>query len=383
MTLINSWIEIQLKLKQYKIQFLLLFLFWFWGFMFFLITESYQNLWDLFLLSITVRSPAISSDFANFYAIILPIFLEVIVFGFIMGELLEKYNPVVTSRILAKHNHNHTVIIGFNHLSERIIDYCIKNKKTFSVMEEDEEIVEDLINNGYPVVVGDATDPLNIKYANIKQAKEVFICINDVRIAIICTENIREINEKCPIYVRIFEKHVQKYLKKSHLNAFSFSMSKSMIEGINKWIKDKTGKAIVIGRDHLTHRIAHSISLQADREAFLFDDEHDGIVFAENSQLHIINEFACFLSDLRPHVNLEEVTQVFICWKRESEFDEALYMTSKLSIRYPHIEIYVRVYDDELVNLIKKYNAKSFSSSIYTFNYLQKNVSPDSAIAPN
>ena len=153
MSVLNSLISIQLKIKQYKIQFLLLFLVWFMGFAFFALTEPFQNLWDLFLISLTVRSPQNGGDFVNFFSLIWPILLEVIVFGFFVGELLEKYNPVVTSRILAKHKHNHTVVIGYDHLAKRVIEYCIENKKNFSAMEDNEELVEDLINNGYPVII--------------------------------------------------------------------------------------------------------------------------------------------------------------------------------------------------------------------------------------
>ncbi|MBA7690577.1 hypothetical protein ES703_99106 [subsurface metagenome] len=81
-------------------------------------------------------------------------------------------------------------------------------------------------------------------------------------------------------------------------------------------------------------------------------------------------------------MNLEEVTQVFICWKRESEFDESIYLTSKLNLRYPHIEVFVRIFDEELKDIIKKYNAKTFSTSKKAFKMLQKEVTQDSAIAP-
>ncbi len=382
MNIINSFIEIQLKLKQYRIQFIFLFLFWFGGFLFFLITEPDQSLGILILFSLTVRAPEGAGDIAKFYTLIWPILLEVIVFGFIMGELLEKYNPVITSRIRASHKRNHTVIIGYHHLSERIIEYCVENKKPFCLMEDDEELVEDLINAGHPVVVGDPTESSNLTFANIKRAKEVFINDGDVRIALICTEKIRKINQECRIYVRVFEDHVQEYLRQPPLNAFPFSTSKWAMDGIKEWTKDKTGNAIVIGRDSLTHRIAYHISLQPKREIFLFDDEHDGIEFVVNENLHIINEFACFLSDLRAHVTLEEISQVFICWKRESEFDESLYLTSKINLEYPHIEIFVRIFDEELIDLVEKYNAKTFSTSNNAFKILQKEVTPDSAIAP-
>lgn len=189
-------------------------------------------------------------------------------------------------------------------------------------------------------------------------------------------------NPEVPIYVRVFEEHVQEYLREPPLNAFPFSTSKWTMDGIHKWTKDKTGNAIVIGRDSLTHRIAYHISTQSDREVFLFDDEHDGIEFEVNEKLHIINEFACFLSDLREHVNLDNISQVFICWKRESEFDELLYLTAKINLRYPSIKVFVRVFDEALVELVKKYNAKTFSSSKRAFKMLQKVVPPNSAIYP-
>ncbi|MHA2283405.1 MAG: NAD-binding protein [Promethearchaeota archaeon] len=336
---------------------------------------------NIFLYSLTIRSPVSAGDFANFYALVWPILLEVIFFGFIMGELLEKYNPLITSRILAQHRRNHAVIIGYQHLSERIIEYCIENKKPFCLIEDDEELVDDLINMSYPVVVGDPTETSNLIFANVEHAKEVFITIDDVRVVIICTEKIRDLNPDCPIYVRVFEDHVQEYLTEEPLNAFSFSTSKWAMDGIQEWTKGKKGKAIVVGRDKLTHRIAYHISLQPEREIYLFDDEHDGIEFPENSQLHIINEFACFLSDFQPHVDFKEVTQFFICWKRESEFDESIYLTSKLHLRYPHIEVFVRIFDEELIDLVEKNNAKTFSTSSNAFKMLQKEVTRDSALS--
>lgn len=381
MNILNFFIEIHLKLKQYKSAFLFLFLFWFSGFLTFLIIEPDYNLWEIFLFSWTVRSPEPAGDFTNLYSLLWPILLEVIVFGFIIGELLEKFNPIITSRILASHKRNHTVIIGHHHLSERIIEYCVENNEPFCLIEDNEELVEDLINASYPIVVGDATETTNLNFANIKRAKEVFINAGDVRVAIICTEKIRKINTECQIYIRAFEDHVQEYLRQPPLNAFSFSTSKWAMEGIREWTKAKTGNVIIIGRDSLTHRIAYHVSQQPRREVFLFDDLHDGIEFVVNEQLHIINEFACFLSDLRAHVNLEEVTQVFICWKSESEFDESLYLTSKFHLRYPQIEVFVRIFDEELIDLVENYKAKTFSTSNNAFKMLQKEVAPDSAIA--
>ncbi|MBY9008126.1 MAG: NAD-binding protein [Candidatus Lokiarchaeota archaeon] len=379
--MIKSLIDIQLKIREYKAAFIFLFFFWFMGFLTFFFTRTTEDLLTIFLISLGIRSPTSGGDFAGFYSLMWPILLEVIVFGFIIGELLEKYNPIITSKILSKHKNNHTIIIGYQHLSLRIIEHCIKNKHPFVIIEDDEELVEDLISSGHPVVVGDATEFSNLEFANVKHAKEVFICINDVRIAIICTEKIRNLNKNCSIYVRAFEKHVREYLKQPPLEAYSYSSSKWAMNMIKEWTKDKEGKIIVIGRDHLTQRIAHYISLQPNHDVYLFDDEHDGIVFKENTQLHIIKEYTCFISDFKPHIDLNEVTQVYICWKRDSEFDESLYLTSKLNLLFPHIEVIVRIFDEELINLVKRYKAKTFSSSNSAFQLLQKEVKPNSSIA--
>ncbi|MFW9875411.1 MAG: NAD-binding protein [Candidatus Thorarchaeota archaeon] len=382
MSLINFFIDIHLKLKQYRLQFLFFFLFWLVGFLFFLFTELGHSLGEIFLYSLTIRSPIGAGDFANFYAIIWPILLEVIFFGFVMGELLQKYNPLITCRILARHQRNHTVVIGYQHLSERIVEHCIANKEPFSLIEDHYELVEDLISIGKPIVVGDPTETTNLEFANVKSAKEVFITVDDVRIAIICSEKVRKMNGKCLIYVRAFEDHVREYLTQPRLNAFSFSTSKWAMDGIHEWTKGKTGNVIIIGRDSLTHRIAYHLSMQPEREIFLFDDEHDDIEFVVNERLHIINEIVCFLSDLQIHVNLDEITQAFICWKRESEFDNSLYLASKLHSQYPHIEVFVRIFDEELVDLVEKYNAKTFSTSSNAFKMLQKEAGPNSALAP-
>ncbi|MHA1643040.1 MAG: NAD-binding protein [Promethearchaeota archaeon] len=381
MSLISFLINVELKLKQYKVQFLFLFIFWFCGFLYFLITEHGVNIPQIVLYSFTIRTPPKSSDFINFYDLVWPILLEVIVFGFLVGELLEKYNPIVTSRILAKHKRNHAVIIGYQHLSDRIVDYCIENKKPFSIIEDDKELVEDLINFGKPVVVGDPTDINNLIDSGIKKAKEAFINVDDSRIVIICTEKIRKLNPDCKIYVRAFEEHVQDYLRQPPLNAFSFSTSKWAMEHIKLWLKGKSGAVVVIGRDRLTHRIAFEASLQENREIFLFDDINEGIEFPMNPNLHLVNDYIKYLSDLRKHVDLSTVSQIFICYNRESEFDEVLYLTSRLHLRYQHIKLYVRIFDEELLNLVQRYKAKTFSTSKNAFEMLQREVSPDSIIA--
>ncbi|MBN1802299.1 MAG: NAD-binding protein [Candidatus Lokiarchaeota archaeon] len=381
MSIISFFIDIELKLKQYKALFLFLFLVWLGGFTYYAFHYPVCDVWAILLYSLAIRTPPYQSDFSSFYTLAWPILLEVIVFGFIAGELLEKYNPVITSKIIAKHKRNHTLIIGYSHLAERVIEYCVKNKKSFALIEDRQESVEDLINGGHPVVIGDPTQVVNLELASVSKANEVFILLSDVRVAVICAEKIRKYNPECPLYVRVHEEHVQEYLKQPHIRAFPFSTSQWSMNDVEEWIEGKKGNVIVIGRDMLTHRIAYRISQQEGREIYLFDDVNDGIEFEVNQRLHLINECACYLSDIEPHVDLRKVSQVFISWKKGTQFDEALYLTSVFRRFYPEIEIFVRIFDDELVEIVKKYGAKTFSSSYRAFKLLQRVVNKDSSIA--
>ena len=84
---------------------------------------------------------------------------------------------------------------------------------------------------------------------------------------------------------------------------------------------------------------------------------------------------------MQPYIHLDKVSQVFICWRKETEFDKALYLASKLDLRYPNIEVYVRIFDEELKDLVEKYGAQTFSTSENAFRKLQNEVLPDSTIA--
>ncbi len=379
--LINGLLGFYLKLKRHSLQFVFLFLIWLIGFIVFAQTEVHDDYWDLFLISVGVRLPQNSGDFAGLFALIWPILLEVVFFGFVMGELFEKFNPVVMSRIKAGHKRNHAIIIGYNNLGERIVDYCIKNHKPFLVIEDDDEAVEDLVSAGYPAIIGDATEDSNLLYANVENAREVFLCVDKVNINIICVDKIRRYNNKVPIYVRAFESHVRGYMRQDYKGVIPFSTSKWTMDYIKQWTKNKKGNAVVVGRDYLTHRIAHHISLQPGRHVYLFDDVHDGTVFEENEEFHLVEQCACFLSDLRENVNLDEIEQIFICYNEDKDFDESLYLASKIYLRHPQIELFVRIFDKELGYLVKKYNATTFSSSELAFNRLQEQVAKNSVLA--
>ncbi|MHA1720148.1 MAG: NAD-binding protein [Promethearchaeota archaeon] len=373
-------IDLKLKIKHNKWPFIICFLFWVLGFIYYSSIESDKNLWNLLAVSLGFRNPTITSDVSGMYQLIWPILLEVIVIGFIFGALIEKFNPVVTSKILAKNQRNHSVIIGYHHFGKRIVDYLKDHHKPYSVIEENEDFIEDLIIEGEPAVNGDPTDIATLQFAAVDKAKEVFIVSNDIRETIVICEKVRELNSKCSLYARLFGEHYYEYLSNEPFNAFLFSTSKWALESIHEWTQGETGKVLVLGRDNLTQRIAEYLGREQNRETFIIDPEIQDNLYDDDEKITIFADQATNINSLESHVNLKEISQIFICWKNEDEYSDSLDLTLGLHNEYPNIKVYTRIFDEELAQIMKKFGATVFSTSEYAFQMLQKHVKKGSAI---
>ena len=190
-------IDLKLKIKHNKWPFIICIIFWAIGFVYYIGSETDENILHLIAITTGIRSPNIVSDFSGFYQLMWPILIEVIVIGFIFGALIEKFNPVLTSKLMAEKQRNHSVIIGHHHFGRRIVEYLQDHHKPYTVIEENEEKVDLLISEGEPVIVGDPTDLSNLESAGVKFAKEVFLVVNDIREIIVVCEKVRRLNSQC------------------------------------------------------------------------------------------------------------------------------------------------------------------------------------------
>ena len=313
-------------------------MFWFIGFIVFYNIEPNLEFVNVLLVSLGFRESGSNTDFAGFYQLIWPILLEVIVFGFIFGSLLEKFNPPLTCKLLAKRQSDHTVVIGYHHFGRRIVDFLRDNKKRYTVIEEHYENIDDLVEAGEPVVSGDPTEMVNLKFAAVDKCKEVFVVSNEIREAVVISEKIRNVNPSCKLYVRIFEEYFQDYLAKPPISAFTFSTTRWIMESIEDWTRGKRGDVLVIGRDHLVELIGDQVGYAQNRHVTILDPyidpEHVPIT---NSHIKVIKDQAKRIPYILKHVDLSKVTQVFLCWKQEDEFSDSLFLTSRLRQQYPDI----------------------------------------------
>ncbi|TFH27960.1 MAG: hypothetical protein E4G98_05705, partial [Promethearchaeota archaeon] len=350
------------------------------GFIYYILSETNKSFINIFFMAWGIRSPMDSTDFSGFYQISIAILLDVVVFSFLVGALLEKYNPVATSKIIAEHQRNHTIILGYDHLGERIVEYLQEKRRPYVLIENSEEKVSELINSGEPVIIGDFTEQAILIDAGISNCKEVFFVTNDFRKAIVCVNKIRDLNKKCKLYLRAFEDEFQDYLERDPWNAYTFSTSQWSLEKVKSWTQDKTGPVIVLGFNHISRLVTDHIANSQNRQVILIDPEIDEEIYISEPNIRIIQESYTTLEGLKENCKMDEISQIFICWKSESHFSEALLLIMKLKQEYPKIEAYVRIYDEETIPIFQQYNVETFSTSSRAFEMLQKEVDKNSGL---
>jgi hypothetical protein len=315
-----------------------------------------------------------------------PLLFELLILAFIVTTLQEiyGYNPIMRARKLAYSKRNHTVVLGFNHLGERIVDYLQEHRHPYSLVEIDYDKVEDLIHFGQPVVVGDYTDIDIVKLSGVKRCKEVFCVTRDLRRALIAAEKVRELNPSCDLYMRVFNEHFQKHFTNEPWNAFTFSTSKWAMESVQLWSKSvKKGDAIIVlGNDTLVTRIVEYYGETLEVKVHLIDPEIEPAVYDDFPNVCPHKDEIQFIENLEVKYDLKNISQIYICWNTEEQFSDAIILTVALKQQYPNIEIFVRMFDEELADIAKTIDAKTFSTSAYAFEMLQKEVKQDSGIFP-
>lgn len=132
-----------------------------------------------------------------------------IVFGVIFSLLLQntfaKYIPERSCRMIASQMRNHTVVIGYTHLGERLVTYFREKKVPYCLIEKDKEKVDELLRLGEPVIVDDAREMDALSDANVNSAKTVILASNNLETTLIVTKRVRQGNKECRIITRCFQ----------------------------------------------------------------------------------------------------------------------------------------------------------------------------------
>jgi len=223
------------------------------------------------------------TGYGHFY----PIMSGFLIFGLILTlltiELYRKYNPIQTCLALSRSMKNHTIIIGYSHLGQRIRAYLKKRKEKYVVIEDDRTLINDLIEKEEPIIPKKAHDASVLEAANIREAKLVLTTKNDLETLVVATNLVRDVNKHCKVVCRCFNDSLAEILEKK-INCETISTSKYVCEFIIKEIEQwNVNNILVIGCTNTTRRLIkifraknlvyHIIELNEDKVADIIDEE--------------------------------------------------------------------------------------------------------------
>ncbi len=89
-----------------------------------------------------------------------------------------------------------------------------------------------------------------------------------------------------------------------------------------------------------------------------------------------------FVENLEERCDMNKISQMYICWNTEELFSDAIILTVAVKKKYPQIELFVRMFDEELAEIAKTIDATTFSTSAFAFQLLQNKVRNTSGIYP-
>lgn len=146
----------------------------------------------------------------------------------------------------------------------------------------------------------------------------------------------------------------------------------------------KPHKAIaVVGSSNLARRIVAAVGEENLREAYWAELSTEGI-FGDldhiKGKVKTVALSQQMLFNLEEFVPFETVSHVFICWNRESQFSDIVFLLMMLSSKFPQVCSYVQIPDENLANIIGSLNGIPFSTSSYAFKKLQEEVPSTSGL---
>ncbi|NIQ07708.1 MAG: hypothetical protein GWO20_18930 [Candidatus Korarchaeota archaeon] len=205
------FVKFKIALKQNLIAFLLVFS-WFFGNFLFLLFWTPQSIIRILSLLFLLRSDP--GQWCVFYQT----YTELVIFGLVVGvitvDLFHKFKPEEACEKIAAKQEDHNLIVGWSHIGQRVWNYLRKKGESCVLLEKDPQKVEHLVNEEEPVITSSPVEMENLKKANIRKAKRVFVLVGDLVTETTVSHHTRSLNNTCELICRIFHDKVAEVLKK-------------------------------------------------------------------------------------------------------------------------------------------------------------------------
>ncbi|MBI2495841.1 MAG: NAD-binding protein [Candidatus Omnitrophica bacterium] len=127
-----------------------------------------------------------------------------VIFGLLVQNALDRYNPERGCRLMAQLMRNHIVVIGYSRLGDRLVQYFRREGVPYVLIEKDGDKVDELLREHEPVIVDDAREQDALEDANVGEAHIVIIASSNIETALLVTKRVRDMNKRCPLIVRCY-----------------------------------------------------------------------------------------------------------------------------------------------------------------------------------
>jgi len=161
------------------------------------------SIWDALRASLFCKT--VNGDFAGAYDTWTQGIIFGVTFSLLFQNIIEKYNPERSCRMLAREMSGHIVVVGYSNLGHRLVQYFRKEGIGYCAIERDRDKIDDLLRGGEAVIVDDAREMDAIEDANVAEAKAVILASNNLETALLVTKRVRDRNKDCRIIVRCFQ----------------------------------------------------------------------------------------------------------------------------------------------------------------------------------
>jgi D-arabinose 1-dehydrogenase-like Zn-dependent alcohol dehydrogenase len=196
------WIKVKLIAKDNRLVLGILLAWFLLGFTVYRFAFGF-TLWEAFRASLFLKQ--VESDFTTAYDMWTQGIIFGVTFSLLFQNILEKYNPERSCRMLARELQDHIVVIGYSHLGRRLVNYFRQKQIPYCVIEKDSDKLDDLLRAGEPVVVDDAREGDALVDANVPAAKAVIVASNNLETALLVTKRARDANKDCRVVTRCYQ----------------------------------------------------------------------------------------------------------------------------------------------------------------------------------
>lgn len=142
----------------------------------------------------------------------------------------------------SKYLRGHMVLVGYNKVCEHIAKDLSERKVPFVIVEKDRNIVEDLRENGFKAVCGDAIDPAILIQAHVQDAAMVILNFRDDILRRKVIETAKILNHKIEAVIMTSDDEIAVRAMTDHLGKV-FDSNAVMAGSIVKYCMHRLGKA--------------------------------------------------------------------------------------------------------------------------------------------